>query len=74
MKCAFVVRLGPTTKPSEGRFEGWIEEVDTGKDLRFRSKEELLDFLGRRFQARMADEPTDERNLLDSKEDKFHDD
>jgi hypothetical protein len=45
------VRLGPKTRPSESRFEGWVEEVDTGKELRFRSREELLQFLGERFQA-----------------------
>ena len=49
MRCAFVVRLGPTTKPDEGRFEGLVEEVDTGKELRFCSKEELLKFLGECF-------------------------
>jgi hypothetical protein len=37
--------------PSEGRLEGWVEEVDTGKELRFRSKDELLNFLGERFEA-----------------------
>ena len=51
-----MVRLGPKTKPSEGRFEGWVEEVDTGKDLRFRSRDELLKFLGKRFQALLATE------------------
>jgi len=51
MRCAFVVRLGPKTKPSEGRFEGSVEEVDTSKELRFRSREELLKFLGECFQA-----------------------
>lgn len=55
MRCAFVVRLGPKTKPSEGRFEGWVEEVDTGKELRFRSQNELLKFLGQRFQAIFGD-------------------
>ncbi len=74
VRSAFVVRLGPRTKPSEERFEGWIEEVDSGKDLRFRSKEELLDFLGLRFQARLADEPAGEGDPFDSKEGKFHDD
>lgn len=54
MKCAFVVRLGPQTKPSEGRFEGWVEEVDTGEELRFRSNDELLRFLGERFEAVLA--------------------
>ena len=51
MRCAFVVRLGCETKPSEGRFEGWVEEVDTGNELRFRSKDELFKFLGERFEA-----------------------
>ena len=57
MRCAFVVRLGPETKPSEGRFEGWVEEVDTGKELRFHSNDELLKFLGDRFGAAPAMEP-----------------
>ena len=51
-----MVRLGPKTKPSEGRFEGWVEEVDTGKELRFRSRDELLKFLGQRFGAVLESE------------------
>jgi len=54
MRCAFVVRLGSETNPSEGRFEGWVEEVDTGNELRFRSSTELLKFLGERFEATLA--------------------
>lgn len=57
MRCAFVVRLCPETKPSQGRFEGWIEEVDTGKELRFHSNDELLKFMGERFEAVLAMEP-----------------
>ena len=49
MQRAFVVRLGPKTEPTLGRFEGRVEEVDTGEELRFRSAEELLRFLGQRF-------------------------
>ena len=49
MRGAFVVQLGPETKPAEGRFEGWIQEVDSSTELRFRSTEELLNFLGQRF-------------------------
>lgn len=49
MRGAFVVQLGPETKPAEGRFEGWVEEVDSGRELRFRCAEELLNFLGQRF-------------------------
>ncbi len=50
MQAAFLIRLGRDTKPAEGRFEGWVEEVDSGEELRFRSSEELLRFLGRRFE------------------------
>ncbi len=41
--------LGPETKPSSSLFEGWVEEVDSGDELRFHSVEELLRFLGQRF-------------------------
>ncbi len=50
MRGAFVVQLGPETKPREGRFEGLVEEVDSGRELRFRSAEELMNFLGQRFE------------------------
>jgi len=50
MRGAFVVRLGLDTKPKNGLFEGWIEEVDSGMELRFRSTSELLRFLGERFE------------------------
>ena len=46
---AFVLRLGPETEPSRRHFVGWIEEVDTGEEFRFRSTDELLAFLGQRF-------------------------
>jgi len=49
MRGAFVVQLGPETKPTEGRFEGLVEEVDSGRELRFRSAEQLMSFLGQRF-------------------------
>jgi len=49
MRGAFVVQLGPETKPAEGRFAGWVEEVDSCTEIRFRSAEELLKFLGQRF-------------------------
>jgi hypothetical protein len=60
MRGAFVVQLGPETKPSEGRFEGWVEEVDSCTELRFRSTEELLRFMGQRFDlARPSAEKTE---------------
>lgn len=46
MRGAFVVQLGPETRPTEGQFEGWVEEVDSGSELRFRTTEELLKFWG----------------------------
>ena len=54
MRGAFVVQLGRETKPSEHHFEGCVEEVDSGKELKFHSVEELLKFFGERFQAAFA--------------------
>ena len=54
MRGAFVVQLGPGTKPSESRFEGLVEEVDSGRELRFRCAEELMNFLGQRFDLEKA--------------------
>jgi hypothetical protein len=48
MRCAFVLQLGPDSDPEQKRFNGWIEEVDTGRELRFRSTDELLVFLSER--------------------------
>ena len=46
LRGAFVLRIVEST---ERRLRGWIEEVDTGKESRFNSAEELLAFLGRCF-------------------------
>jgi len=54
MRGAFVVQLGSETRPTEGQFEGWVEEVDSCTGLRFRSTEELLNFLGQRFELVIA--------------------
>jgi hypothetical protein len=54
MRGAFVVQLGPETKPAEGRFEGWVQEVDFCTERRFHSSEELLNFLGERFELSRA--------------------
>ena len=69
MRGAFVVRLGPQTDPSRRRFEGSVEEVDTGKRLKFRSSKELLGFLGQSFeetlrrerQVKQPDEPQEDK-------------
>jgi hypothetical protein len=50
MRGAFVVRLGPRTDSARGRFEGTVEEVDTGKRVNFKSTEEMLRFLGQTFE------------------------
>ena len=50
-RAAFVVRLGPETKPDKRVFEGHVEEVDSFHELRFHSTDELLKFLAERFQA-----------------------
>jgi hypothetical protein len=54
MRGAFVIQLGPETRPTEGQFEGWVEEVDSCTVLRFRSSDELLKFLGARFDLVLA--------------------
>ena len=57
MRGAFVIRLGPETNPSSGHFEGSIEEVDSGKELKFQSSSELLRFLGECLQASLGEAP-----------------
>jgi hypothetical protein len=54
---AFVLQLGPETRPDEGLFDGWIEELDTGLELRFRSTEALLTFLAQRFELAQHRQP-----------------
>jgi hypothetical protein len=54
MRGAFVIQLGPESNPAEGQFDGWVEEVDTCVELRFRSTEELLNFMGLRIESLRA--------------------
>src|SRR5258706_3831753 len=42
MRGAFVVQLGPETRPTEGQFEGWVEEVDSSRSERYTSELQLL--------------------------------
>jgi len=51
MRLAFVLQLGEETQPSEGLFEGWVEEVDSCIQRRFHSTEELLKFFSQRCEA-----------------------
>lgn len=55
-----MVRLAQETNPSGGHFEGSVEEVDSGKELKFQSSTELLRFLGERFQAAFEEMPEDD--------------
>lgn len=73
MRAAFVVRLGRDTKPAQSYFEGWVEEVDSGNELRFHTTTELLRFLGQRFQAVFGSEhkePDETRPHTSSEEEK----
>jgi len=47
MRRAFVLRIAPDFDFDNNKVEGWVEEVDTGRDLRFRSAPDLLAFLSR---------------------------
>jgi hypothetical protein len=49
MRQAFVLQLGSETNTARGHFAGVIEEVDTGRELRFKSTDELLAFLAQCF-------------------------
>lgn len=51
MKGAFVIRLNSQTRSAEQHLEGWVEEVDSGKELGFRSTAELIKFLWECLQA-----------------------
>ena len=66
MRWAFVLQLGSRTQSTERQFEGWIEEVDTGRERRFQSTEELLEFLAEFFELARRDDrqpkKEDERN------------
>jgi hypothetical protein len=60
MRRAFVVQLGSDTRPPEFHFDGWVEEVDTGRELRFRSTDELLTFLAECIARAQQDRPDDD--------------
>jgi hypothetical protein len=45
MQGAFVVCLGNQGKQSQKELEGRIEEVDSGRSLRFHTGEQLIEFL-----------------------------
>jgi hypothetical protein len=47
-------------RPPDRHFEGLIEEVDTGRELRFRATDELLAFLGQCFERAHRDRKDEE--------------
>ena len=59
MRQAFVLQLGADTDPARLHFVGVIEEVDTGRELRFKSTDELLDFLAHCFKTEVEQKPED---------------
>ena len=65
MRHSFVLQLGSETDTTRGHFAGFIEEVDTGRELRFRSTEELLEFLTRCFEDAIQREGKSEKPLLE---------
>jgi hypothetical protein len=57
MRQAFVLKLGAETDVERNHFVGCIEEVDTGRELRFKSTYELLAFLAQCFERAKQSEP-----------------
>jgi hypothetical protein len=47
MRHAFVLRIAPDFDFDNNKVEGRVEEVDTGRELRFRSAPDLLTFLSK---------------------------
>jgi uncharacterized protein (TIGR02246 family) len=58
MKRAFVVQIGNEAEPERGRLTGSVEEVDSGRLLKFRTAEQLLGFLlTRTIEVKRRDHP-----------------
>jgi hypothetical protein len=45
MKGAFVLQIATDSDAARREFAGHIEEIDTGTELKFRSTDQLLEFL-----------------------------
>ena len=61
MQGAFVVCLGSQGEQSQEELEGRIEEVDSGRSLRFHSGEELIEFLRNRQKDELTEQEKKER-------------
>ena len=55
MQGAYVVRIGAHEQQDREELAGLVEEVDSGRSQRFRSGEELLQFLRQRQQDALAE-------------------
>ena len=55
MQGAYVVRIGAHEQQDREELAGLVEEVDSGRSQRFRSGEELLQFLRGRQQDALAE-------------------
>ena len=55
MQGAYLVRMGAHGQQGHEELAGRVEEVDSGQSLRFRSGEELLEFLRKRQQDVVAE-------------------
>jgi hypothetical protein len=62
MRRAFVLQLGAETDADRLHFVGFIEEVDTGRELRFKSTHELLAFLAQCFEQTRQQDPEPEES------------
>jgi len=47
MRYAFVLRIAPDSDFDNGKVKGRVEEVDTGRESKFRSVSELMAFLAK---------------------------
>jgi hypothetical protein len=61
MQGAFVVCLGSQGEQSQEELEGRIEEVDSGRSLRFHSGEELIEFLRNRQKDALTEQEKKDR-------------
>ncbi len=57
MRLAYILQIGTETEAARRHFVGFIEEVDTGRELRFKSTDELLAFLAECFDKTREREP-----------------
>ena len=58
-KCAFVIQFQPETDLEAGRCLGRVEHITSYKSVRFRSLEELLDFVAQVLTETRAGEEQD---------------